>query len=134
MKVFIVDITDEVIQKALDEFKEFGFEASGKACNISDEASVAEVVKACKDAFGPAYALVNCAGIYKDCYFKDMDFKKLKKLSTDIDEDLLDDIQSFYENNYGSYDIVLDTVKFEIDEDSLDIDDDMEFEFLDIDK
>lgn len=55
---------------------------------------------------------------------KDMDFKKLKKLSTDIDEDLLDDIQSFYENNYGSYDIVLDTVKFEIDEDSLDIDDD----------
>lgn len=67
--------------------------------------------------------VIEAAEAYTDA-LKDMDTKKLKKLATEVDEDALDEILEKYDTNADLYDDILDTVEFEIDEDSAEIDDD----------
>ncbi len=72
MKIFITDISDEVIGKALEDLRAGGVVCDGASGNNVDPEAVQAMVDKCVGTFGVPYALVNCAGIYKDCYFKDM--------------------------------------------------------------
>ena len=70
-KVFITDVTDQIVGGAVAELKKNG-EADGYACDVTDAASVKAMVAKCVEVFGRIDILVNCAGIYKDVLFKDM--------------------------------------------------------------
>ena len=71
-KIFITDVNDEIVGKAVEELKEKGIVIAGKGCNVTDSASVKQMVAECVQVYGTVHVLVNCAGIYKDVLFKDM--------------------------------------------------------------
>lgn len=70
--VCISDVSETAIASALKESEELGLNAIGFLADITNRSKVAEMVTLCKETFGSVDILVNCAGIYKDRYFKDM--------------------------------------------------------------
>jgi len=71
-KICIVDVSELAIKKTLDEFFELGIDAIGHACDVTDRKSVDVVTQRCLDKFSTVDILINCAGIFKDVLFKDM--------------------------------------------------------------
>jgi len=71
-KVCITDISAPAIDAAVDALSTMGIDVIGVPSDVSDRASVADMVAHCKEAFGTVHILVSCAGIYKDKLFNDM--------------------------------------------------------------
>jgi|LSQX01.1.fsa_nt_gb 3-oxoacyl-[acyl-carrier protein] reductase len=71
-KVFITDVSDDLVQSALTDLKTLGGVVTGRACNITNFKNVKDMVSACATELGGPDILVNSAGIYKDVLFKDM--------------------------------------------------------------
>ena len=78
-RVFVADITDEIVNNTVEYLKSEGVEAAGKSVDVTDEASVEAMVQACIDAFGRVDYLVNAAGIYKHVLLKDMTYDEWKE-------------------------------------------------------
>ncbi len=56
---------------------------------------------------------------------QDMDTKKLSKMSTEIDDEFIDNLEAVKDSDMVDFaEAILDSVEFEIDEDSADVDDD----------
>lgn len=61
--VTLADISEDALQKAVDEITSAGGNAIGVLCDVSDEAQVAAMVERTVDAFGRLDAAFNNAGI-----------------------------------------------------------------------
>ena len=61
--VTLADISEDALQKAVDEIKSAGGKAMGVACDVSDEAQVAAMVERTVAIFGRLDAAFNNAGI-----------------------------------------------------------------------
>ena len=53
------------VQKAIDEYKQKGFDIYGAVCDVTDEEAVAAFVKDVEEKFGTIDILVNNAGIIR---------------------------------------------------------------------
>jgi NAD(P)-dependent dehydrogenase (short-subunit alcohol dehydrogenase family) len=63
--VFCVDLDREAVEATVSEIVDLGGEASAQACDVADEVSVRDSVKACVSRYGSLYALVNMAGLLR---------------------------------------------------------------------
>ena len=63
--VFCVDLDREAVEATVSEIVDLGGEASAQACDVADEVSVRDSVKACLSRYGSLYALVNMAGLLR---------------------------------------------------------------------
>lgn len=70
-KVAICDFNKELLDKAVEELKEFG-EVTGYQCDVSNKEQVDEMVKAIAEKYGRIDILVNNAGIVRDAQFYKM--------------------------------------------------------------
>ncbi|WP_330301485.1 3-oxoacyl-ACP reductase FabG [Streptomyces sp. NBC_00503] len=61
-RVFLCARTEEQVEKTVAELRGEGFDVDGAAADVRDRASVAALVRAAVDAFGPIGVLVNNAG------------------------------------------------------------------------
>ena len=61
--VTLADVSDEALQRAVDEITSAGGKAIGVLCDVSDEAQVAAMVERTLSAFGRLDAAFNNAGI-----------------------------------------------------------------------
>lgn len=75
-KVFAVDMSQEALDRMMAKVAEEGLSelVYPYVCNATDEAEVNAAVDKCIELFGKVSILVNIAGIYTDCLFKDMTF------------------------------------------------------------
>jgi 3-oxoacyl-[acyl-carrier protein] reductase len=65
-KVAVVDLGQERVQAVVDEIADAGGVARGWVLDVSDHASVEQIVREIREALGPIDILVNNAGIAKD--------------------------------------------------------------------
>ncbi|MCB1690813.1 MAG: SDR family oxidoreductase [Halioglobus sp.] len=63
--VFCVDLNREAVEATAEEISAAGGEATAQVCDVSDEASVQDSVKACIERYGSLYSLINMAGILR---------------------------------------------------------------------
>ncbi|WP_458461278.1 SDR family NAD(P)-dependent oxidoreductase [Paenibacillus sp.] len=70
-KVAICDISEEALNKALDELKPYG-EISGYVCNVAKKDEVVAMVQSVAEKYGRIDILVNNAGIIRDAQFYKM--------------------------------------------------------------
>lgn len=63
--VFCVDLNREAVEATAAEIVAAGGEATARACDVSDEASVQDSVRDCIDRYGSLHGLVNMAGILR---------------------------------------------------------------------
>jgi NAD(P)-dependent dehydrogenase (short-subunit alcohol dehydrogenase family) len=63
--VFCVDLDREAVEATVSGIVDLGGEASAQACDVADEVSVRDSVKACVSRYGSLYALVNMAGLLR---------------------------------------------------------------------
>ncbi len=63
--VFCVDLNREAVEATAAEIVAAGGEATARACDVSDEASVQDSVRACIERYGSLHGLVNMAGILR---------------------------------------------------------------------
>ncbi len=70
-KVAICDISEEALNKALDELKPYG-EISGYVCNVAKKDEVIAMVQSVAEKYGRIDILVNNAGIIRDAQFYKM--------------------------------------------------------------
>jgi len=59
------DITQELVDKGLQNYKEAGIEAHGYVCSVTDEVAVKEMIQKIREEVGIIDILVNNAGIIK---------------------------------------------------------------------
>lgn len=79
--------------------------------------------KSKKDADVEPEEIVEVAEDFTEA-LKEMDSKKIKKLSTELDEDAFDDFVEDYEDDKYAFMEILESTDFDIDEDNVEIDDD----------
>ena len=70
-KVAICDISEEALNKALDELKPYG-KISGYVCNVAKKDEVVAMVQSVAEKYGRIDILVNNAGIIRDAQFYKM--------------------------------------------------------------
>lgn len=70
--VLVSDVSRKRIDHTLQMLKQEGISCIGREANTSDETDVKALVAACLDAWERIDILVNCAGIYLDCFVEDM--------------------------------------------------------------
>jgi NAD(P)-dependent dehydrogenase (short-subunit alcohol dehydrogenase family) len=63
--VFCVDLNREAVEATAAEIAAAGGEATARACDVSDEVSVQDCVRACVERYGSLHGLVNMAGILR---------------------------------------------------------------------
>jgi len=63
--VFCVDLNRDAVEATAVEISAAGGEATARACDVSDEVSVQDSVRACIDRYGSLHGLVNMAGILR---------------------------------------------------------------------
>lgn len=63
--VFCVDLNSDAVAATVAQIAASGGEGTGRACDVSDEASVQASVQACIERYGSLYGLVNMAGILR---------------------------------------------------------------------
>lgn len=63
--IFCVDLNAQALEATVEGIRAEGGEATGYACDVSNEQSVADCVAACVSQYGSLYALVNMAGILR---------------------------------------------------------------------
>jgi gluconate 5-dehydrogenase len=79
------DINQELVDKGEKAYKEAGLTAKGYVCDVTDEQSVAELVKKIEEEVGVVDILVNNAGIIRRTPMTDMSAADFRKV---IDVDL----------------------------------------------
>jgi NAD(P)-dependent dehydrogenase (short-subunit alcohol dehydrogenase family) len=63
--VFCVDLNRDAVEATAAEISAAGGEATARACDVSDEVSVQDSVRACTLRYGSLHGLVNMAGILR---------------------------------------------------------------------
>jgi len=63
--VFCIDLNREAVEATVSDIVSRGGEASAQVCDVADEGSVRDSVKACVSRYGSLYALVNMAGLLR---------------------------------------------------------------------
>ena len=84
-KITFCDISEEALQRGLDNYKAEGIEAHGYVCNVTDEAQVQATVAKIAAEVGPIDILVNNAGIIKRIPMHEMAAAEFRQV---IDVDL----------------------------------------------
>ncbi|WP_130837432.1 gluconate 5-dehydrogenase [Lachnoclostridium sp. Marseille-P6806] len=64
-KIVFNDISQELVDKGLAEYRQRGIDADGYVCDVTDERQVAELVEDVEEKYGAVDILVNNAGIIK---------------------------------------------------------------------
>jgi NAD(P)-dependent dehydrogenase (short-subunit alcohol dehydrogenase family) len=64
-RVFCIDLDEARLAATVGEIATAGGEATGYRCDIASESDVRGCIRACLDAYGSLYALVNMAGILR---------------------------------------------------------------------
>ena len=65
VSVFCIDLNREAVDATVSDIVSRGGEASAQVCDVADEGSVRDSVKACVSRYGSLYALVNMAGLLR---------------------------------------------------------------------
>ena len=78
VKAFVVDAFQAPVDKALEELKGHGVEATGYVVDVRDENAVQKMVDTCMATYGRLDYLVCCAGIYTHCLLEEMPLKTWK--------------------------------------------------------
>ncbi|MBR2499896.1 MAG: gluconate 5-dehydrogenase, partial [Clostridia bacterium] len=84
-KIVFNDIKQELVDKALENYKAAGIDAKGYICDVTDEDAVNALVKQIEDEVGVIDILVNNAGIIKRIPMHEMSAKDFRQV---IDVDL----------------------------------------------
>ena len=74
------DVTQELVNKGLENYKEHGIQAHGYVCDVTDENAVHQMVKQIENEVGVIDILVNNAGIIRRipmCEMEAADFRKV---------------------------------------------------------
>ncbi|WP_155830926.1 gluconate 5-dehydrogenase [Butyrivibrio sp. MB2005] len=79
------DISQELVDKGMEEYKKLGIDAYGAVCDVTKEDQVLEFVKKAEAAKGPIDILVNNAGIIKRIPMTEMSVEEWNQV---IDVDL----------------------------------------------
>lgn len=78
------DIKEELVEKGLAAYKEYGIEAHGYVCDVTNEAQVSDTVKKIEKEVGIIDILVNNAGIIKRIPMCDMTADEFRQV-VDVD-------------------------------------------------
>ena len=78
------DIKEELVEKGLAAYKEYGLEAHGYVCDVTNEAQVSDTVKKIEKEVGIIDILVNNAGIIKRIPMCDMTADEFRQV-VDVD-------------------------------------------------
>ena len=78
------DIKEELVEKGLAAYKEYGIEAHGYVCDVTNEAQVSDTVKKIEEEVGIIDILVNNAGIIKRIPMCDMTADEFRQV-VDVD-------------------------------------------------
>ncbi len=62
-KIVLGDVSEEALEKAVNEIKEKGAEAMGVMCNVGDSMDVSNIMNRAKETFGSLDILVNNVGV-----------------------------------------------------------------------
>lgn len=84
-KIVFNDINQELVDKGLEAYKKDGIDVKGYVCDITDEASVQDLVRKIEEEVGVIDILVNNAGIIKRIPMIEMSAEDFRKV---IDVDL----------------------------------------------
>ena len=79
-KIFAVDISEAALERMMDQMtEEERTLITTYVCNATSEEEVSAAVESCIKTYGSVSIMANIAGIYTDCYFKDMTYSEWKR-------------------------------------------------------
>ncbi len=79
-KIFAVDMQQAALQESVELIRSKGGEATGRVCDVTSEADVADCMQACIDTYGRLDVLGNIAGILRFDHFHELDFMAWKQV------------------------------------------------------
>ena len=85
-KIVFNDITEELVNKGLEAYKEAGIEAKGYVCDVTNEEDVRKMISKTESEVGTVDILVNNAGIIKRIPMHEMTAEDFRKV---VDVDLI---------------------------------------------
>jgi len=85
-RIVFNDITQELVEKGLSSYREYGIDAAGYVCDVTDEAAVVHLIATIEKDIGTVDILVNNAGIIKRIPMHEMSPEDFRKV---VDVDLV---------------------------------------------
>ncbi|WP_210364854.1 3-hydroxybutyrate dehydrogenase [Bacillus sp. REN3] len=79
-KVFLTDLQGDNVDCAVKSLRELGFEASGMACDVTEEEEIKASVEMCMEQYGGVDILVNNAGIQHVSLIEDFPTETFERL------------------------------------------------------